>query len=178
MIKSAKARVVATAGLRLGGLSIIHAEDLVSGTILVAERGTPLPSDTAGHVLGDGGEAADHVPETPSHPAGQGIYYLDDLERHTVASFGHAAAEVLGRKAITLRMPGPAVWAVAGMNQMVGRIRGKTPPLNLDKARGTVNAEWWCSSDKAVAELGYAPRYGIGAGLEHTIRWYRDQGWL
>ena len=32
--------------------------------------------------------------------------------------------------------------------------------------------------DKAVAELGYAPRYAIGAGLEHTIRWYQDHGWL
>lgn len=180
MIKSANAGLIAQPGLgRPAWLSAIHALDLVEGIALAGARGTPLPSDPASeHVLAGHGAPHDHVPEHPDHPAGRGIYYFTDGGQHTVTSFGRVAAAALGRKALALRFPGPAVLTVAAVNTFVGKLRGKAPALSLDKARGSLSPGWWCDDAKAVHELGYQPRYPLEQGLEHTVRWLREQRWL
>ena len=60
------------------------------------------------------------------------------------------------------------------LTQAIGRLRGKAPALNVDKARGTLTTGWWCNDSKAVAELGYKPDYRLERGLEQTVRWLRD----
>lgn len=179
MIKSAKGGLIAQPGLgRPAWLSAIHAFDLVEGVVLAGERGISLPKGDAEHVLAGHGAPHDHVPEHPAHPGGAGIYYLSDGERHTVTSFGRAAAAALGRKAIAVRFPGAAVLTLGMFNQWVGKLRGQAPALSLDKARGSLASGWWCDSSKAAHELGYAPRYPLAAGLEHTVAWLRDKKWL
>lgn len=179
MIKSAGAGLIAQPGLgRPAWLSAIHALDLVDGIILAGERGTPLPQGPGDHVLAGHGAPHDHVPDAPDHPAGQGIYYFTDGERHTVTSFGRAAAAALGRRALAVRFPKSAVLALGAVNQWIGQLRGQAPALSLDKARGSLSPGWWCDSSKAAHELGYRPRYPLAAGLEHTVAWLRDNRWI
>jgi nucleoside-diphosphate-sugar epimerase len=179
MIKSAGAGVIAQPGLgRPAWLSAIHALDLVDGIILAGERGASLPGGDDDHVLAGHGHPHDHVPDHPDHPAGRGIYYFSDGGQHTVTSFGRAAAAALGRRALTLRIPRSAVMTVGAINQWVGKLRGQAPALSLDKARGSLAPGWWCDSSKATHELGYAPRYALADGLEHTVAWLREQRWL
>lgn len=173
MIRSAKFGVIAQPGLRPTWMSFIHALDLVDGIARAGERGRPIPRDGE-HVLGDGGCPYDHVPEDPSHPAGTGIYYLTDGERHTVVSFGKAAATALGRRALALPFPQAAVWTLAGVNHAIGRLRGKAPALTLDKAKGSMAPGWWCDDGRARRELDYAPQWSLARGLEHTIEWARS----
>jgi nucleoside-diphosphate-sugar epimerase len=182
MIKSAKAGLIAQPGLgRPAWLSAIHALDLVEGIILAGERGRHLPGPRDGdgeHVLAGHGASHDHVPDDPDHPAGRGIYYFSDGGRHTVTSFGKAAAAALGRRAMSMRFPGPAVLTVAAINTFIGKLRGKAPALSLDKARGSLSPGWWCDDSKAAQELGYRPRFPLTDGLEHTVEWLREQRWL
>lgn len=180
MIKSANAGIIAQPGLgRPAWLSAIHALDLVEGIALAGERGAALPCDPGvEHVLAGHGSPHDHVPEHPDQPSGRGIYYFTDGGQHTVTSFGQVAAAALGRKAMALRFPGPAVLTVAALNTFVGKLRGKAPALSLDKARGSLSPGWWCDDSKAVQALGYRPRFPLDQGLEHTVRWLRDQRWL
>jgi nucleoside-diphosphate-sugar epimerase len=181
MIKSAKSGLIAQPGLgRPAWMSAIHAFDLVEGIILAGERGTSLPAgaDDVDHVLADRGAPHDHVPDHPGHPAGQGIYYFSDGERHTVTSFGREAARALGKRAIAMRFPKSAVLTLGAINQWIGQLRGQAPALSIDKARGSLAPGWWCDSSKAVHELGYAPRYPLAAGLEHTVAWLREHRWL
>lgn len=180
MIKSAYSGIIAQPGLgRPAWMSAIHASDLVDGIILAGERGASLPTDAdLEHVLSGHGSPYDHVPETPGHPAGQGIYYFTDGERHTVTSFGRAAAVALGKRAFAVRFPKSAVLTLGAVNQWIGKLRGQAPALSLDKARGSLASGWWCDSSKAAHELGYVPRYPLAAGLEHTVGWLRDNKWL
>ena len=180
MIKSANGGLIAQPGLgRPAWLSAIHALDLVQGIILAGERGSALPGrNTSEHVLSGHGAPHDHVPDEADHPAGRGIYYFSDGGRHTVTSFGKAAAAALGRRAMSMRFPGPAVLTVAAINTWIGKLRGKAPALSLDKARGSLSPGWWCDDSKAVQELGYRPRFPLPDGLEHTVAWLRDQRWL
>jgi nucleoside-diphosphate-sugar epimerase len=178
MIKSANARLVAQPGLRPTPLSVIHCHDLVRGLILAAEKGRPLPASGGEHVLAGGGAPIDHVPDDPSPPAGEGIYYFTDGGRYTVASFGQTAAAVLGKRAFTVRLPRSAVWTLGVVNEAMGRVRGVPPALTLDKAKGSLAPGWWCDDARARAEIGYVAEMPLQKGLEQTIRWLRDHGEL
>ena len=49
-------------------------------------------------------------------------------------------------------------------------------PLPVDATELDSGRYWWfCSSDRAIAELGYAP-HPIDDALRATIAWYRDRG--
>lgn len=172
IIRAAKFGVVAQPGLRPAWMSFVHALDLVDGIARAGARGRPIPAGGE-HALATGGCPDDHVPEDPSHPAGEGIYYITDGGRHTVVEFGRAAAAALGRRALALPLPRPAVWTVAGINHAVGRLRGRAPALTLDKARGSMAPGWWCDSSKAERELDYRPQWSLQRGLEHTVAWAR-----
>jgi nucleoside-diphosphate-sugar epimerase len=180
MIKSANARVIAQPTLRAASYSAIHVHDLIDGIIAAGDRGRPLPrlDDASAHVLGSGGLTRDTADSDPLHPAGEGIYYLTDGDEHTIASFGRAAAKACGKSAITLPMPGFLVMSVGAMSQLAGRIRGKVPPLTIDKARASCAEGWWCDDARARDELGFTQRYDLASGLEHTVAWYRERGIL
>lgn len=173
MIRSAKAGLIAQPGRKPAWMSFVHALDLVRGIALAGERGRPLPRGDRAHALAGGGCPDDHVPEDPSHPAGEGVYFITDGERGTVVEFGRAAARVLGRRALAVAFPRALVWTVAGINHAIGRLRGVAPALTLDKARGSMAPGWWCDAGKAAAELGYVPEWPLERGLEQTIEWAR-----
>jgi nucleoside-diphosphate-sugar epimerase len=175
MIKSAAMRVVAQPGLRPTWMSAIHGRDLAIGIAIVGERGTPIPSEgTAGHVHGGGGGDPEVRGDTHD-PRGAGLYYLTDDQPSSVAQFGQVAAAALGRRALTIPLPGFAVRSVGLLNQGLGRLRGQVPALTLDKARASLSTGWWCDDTRARDQLGWSHSFSLEAGLEDTVRWLRDR---
>jgi nucleoside-diphosphate-sugar epimerase len=175
MIKSAAMRVVAQPGLRPSWMSAIHGRDLAIGIALAGERGRALPGQADAHVL-DGSGGDPRVPGAVDDPRGTGIYYLTDGGRTTVAEFGQLAAAALGRRALTIPLPGFAVRSVGALSEGLGRVRGRVPPLTRDKARGSLSDGWWCDDSRARAELDWSPSLPLARGLEDTVRWLRDRG--
>lgn len=178
IIQAANMHLVGQPGLEEKWISAVYIADLVQAIVRLSDEGTPLPRESADHVLAGGGAPYHEVPRDPIQPAGEGIYYFTDGGRHSEASFGQAAARALGKRALTISIPGPLVLAAGFVTQTVGRLRGRAPALSLDKARGTLGSGWWCSDAKAVRELGYRPAYPLERGLEQTVRWLRDRGVL
>lgn len=74
------------------------------------------------------------------------------------------AARVAGKRRSTQGMPTAVLRALAPAGPLVGPLLGFPPNLRelIDSADGVT---FWAKHDKAIAELGYAPR-----GLESTIR--------
>lgn len=174
MIQSAIMGVVANPGFYEAPLSAVHPRDLCRGIALAAEKGQTLPVGTTGHVLDGGGQAAATRP-SPTDPAGQGIYYFTDGGRHSVISFGHAAAAAGGRRAITVKIPRPIAAFAGWANEALGRARGSAPAYNTDKVRASFASGWWADHARATAELGYEPQVPLQRGLEETVRWYRER---
>ena len=83
----------------------------------------------------------------------------------------------VGRKTLTLRVPGRAIGAVGALAERVGGLFGTLPPLTADKAEASRHA-WVCSSEKAREVVGYAPEVGLEAGWAAAVAWYRAEGWL
>ena len=133
-----------------GRLSLVYAPDLARGMAAAAEEGT----------------------------AGETYFLGGREEAYTWNEVKDAATQALGRRALTVPVPGPLVGAVGAASEAWGKITGSYPPLNREKAREIRHACKVCSSAKARQAFGYAPSTSLETGVTRTIQWYRAEGWL
>ena len=104
-----------------------------------------------------------------SDPGGRGYAY-DEL--------ASAFARVFGRPARRIPIPDLLLDAAATVTDEVAHLVGSVSLFGRQKAI-ELKARWWlCSSDRAVAELGWEPRIGLDDGLADTARWYEEAGRL
>ncbi|MFQ5569002.1 MAG: NAD-dependent epimerase/dehydratase family protein [Rhodothermales bacterium] len=131
-------------------MSLVHVRDLVRGMIDAAESDA-----TTGETFFLGSEA---------------YYSWREIRDATTAA--------LGKKAVTLPIPGALVGAVGTVVEVVGKVVGRYPPLNREKAREILKACKMCSVEKARREIGYRQQVSLEEGLRETMAWYREAGWL
>ena len=132
-------------------VSLVHVNDLVNGFILAgeSERST--------------GEA----------------YFISSEDLYTWEEVGETAARAMGKKRVRyLRVPHSVIYIAAGISGFMGRFQKKAPILDLEKGRDITQAFWICSVEKAKQELGYAQNVSIKDGVEETVNWYQEKGWI
>jgi nucleoside-diphosphate-sugar epimerase len=106
-------------------------------------------------------------------------YFLSDGEVYQSTTFSNLIHEALGRP-WWIRITAP-VWVlriVTFFGEYIGRMTGKVTALNNDKYNILKQRNWRCDIQPAIKELGYEPTYKLAQGVEETIKWYKDQGWL
>ncbi len=131
-------------------LSLVHARDLVRGMVDAAEA---------------------------EHTAGE-TYFIGSERPYSWNEIKQAMTEALGRKALTLPVPGALVGAVGAAVELAGRMAGQYPAFNREKAREARAACKMCSSEKARQAFGYHENISLGEGMRETVAWYRSHGWL
>ena len=131
-------------------LTLVHVRDLVAGMLRAADR-------------------PEAVGET---------FFLGSPRDYSWGEIRDATAKALGRRLVTVRVPRALVGPVGALAEIGGRLVGRYPALNREKARELRDACTRCASDKARRLLGYAPSVDLDAGIAETIRWYRAHGWL
>ncbi len=132
------------------GLTLVHVADLTRGMIEAAESEVTT------------GEA----------------YFIGNDEDISWDKLKHATMAALGTRALTLPIPRSLVLPVAAVAEAAGALFGKYPPFNTEKGRELLRAAKMCSSAKAMCDFGYRPQVPLQQGLQSTIAWYQDQGWL
>lgn len=131
-------------------LSLVHVGDLVRGMVDAAE-----------------------APKT----AGE-TYFLGSETFYSWSDVKHAATDALDRWALTVAVPPAFVTAIGAISELVGRVSGRYPPLNRDKAREIRRTCKKCSISKAKEHFGFEQRIPLDQGVRETIEWYRANGWL
>ncbi|MDQ7041580.1 MAG: NAD-dependent epimerase/dehydratase family protein [Rhodothermus sp.] len=131
-------------------LSLVHVRDLVRGMVDAAE------SDAT---------------------TGQ-TYFIGSEQFYSWREIRDAALRALGRRALTVHIPPFLVEPIGALVELAGRLTGTYPPLNREKAREIRRACKMCAVDKARRDFGYRQQIGLEEGLQETITWYRQQGWL
>ncbi|HVZ41791.1 MAG TPA: NAD-dependent epimerase/dehydratase family protein [Candidatus Kapabacteria bacterium] len=132
-------------------VSLVHVEDLVRGFVQAGE------SDRA-------------VGET---------YFISSEKFYTWEEVGAVTARVFGReRARHLRVPHPVVYIAGGISGFFGRFQKKPPVFNFEKGRDITRRYWICSVEKAMQHFGYRQQMQIGPGVEQTVKWYQERGWL
>ncbi len=112
-----------------------------------------------------------------SGPSGRKFIAADGRD-YTTDDLGEAVRTALGRRTLRLRLPLAGVRAVATLSELVGRWQGKMPALNREKLRELGGANWHCDISETAYYLSFRPEYDLYRGMEETVKWYRQHGWL
>lgn len=137
-------------GLKEKYLSLIYVEDLISGIVLAAEKETKSGS----------------------------IYFICSAREYSWNDIGNITSQLLGRKAIKVRVPHWLVYAVGAIAQFFSIFSKKAATLNLEKCFDITRKKWVFSNGKAKAELGFKEQYTLEEGFRKTIDWYKEMKWL
>lgn len=105
-------------------------------------------------------------------------YYLSSEEIITWKALAELCAVKLGKKPIYLRLPHPVIKIAGKASGFFGKLSGKAPTFDYEKAKEGVQEAWICKVDKAKEDFGFAQTVSIKDGVEEAIDWYKANGWL
>lgn len=152
MIKTASdARVFPVVGRGTApAITLVHARDLVRGMVDAAESDV-----TSGKT-----------------------YFLGSETQYSWGEVRDTMGTALNKRLFTVPVPPALIIPVGAIVEGIGRMIGKYPPLNREKAREARYACIMCSSARARQDLGYRPQISLQEGMDETVAWYRKVGWL
>jgi nucleoside-diphosphate-sugar epimerase len=132
-----------------GRVSLIHVDDLSRFLLALAEMEEPT-----------------HAMFEPDDGAERGWTHKQVAE---------AIGRAVGRKNVSLSLPGPMLRLGAVVDQLVRRERAK---LSADRAAYFSHRDWVVKPDRRPPEDLWRPQVDTERGLAETAAWYREQGWL
>jgi nucleoside-diphosphate-sugar epimerase len=114
-----------------------------------------------------------------SNVASGSVYFVDDgcgaIDQNKLFADAETA---LGRKArFRASLPVPVLMTVARGIEVFGRITNRAVMLTREKANMLLQ-HWICSSEVTRRELGWEPKVPWLEGIERSVAWYRENGWL
>jgi nucleoside-diphosphate-sugar epimerase len=114
------------------------------------------------------------------HPKAVGeTYFITSREYYTWPEISTVTAAVLGKQSIRrIRLPHGVVLGLAGMAGFFSKFRSKPGVLDYEKGIDITRQYWICSPEKALRELGFQSQLSLHEGIQDTITWYREMGWL
>lgn len=127
---------------------LIHVEDAVQGLLLAAEKGRD-------------GE----------------IYLITNKESEPFDRLMEIIQDAIGTPKINLPIPEWGALAAAAAIEKIFNLFGKTPPVSRKNIESTL-ADRVFSIEKAQYELGFNPGINPAQGLQETVLWYKENGWV
>jgi nucleoside-diphosphate-sugar epimerase len=105
-------------------------------------------------------------------------YFLSHRDPVSWRQFGATAAQFMGRRPHTLRIPIYAANSVAFFSEMWSRMSRNPAIISREKVAEACCPFWTCSPARAAAEFGFEAPTPLAAGLAKTLAWYKEAGWL
>lgn len=106
-------------------------------------------------------------------------YFVADGDVYTDEAYARLIQEILQKKRVWhARIPMGLVKVACLCSEGVGRLLKKSMTLNSDKYKILKQRNWICEVEPLRDELGFVPAYPLRRGLEESIAWYRQEGWL
>jgi nucleoside-diphosphate-sugar epimerase len=149
-IKMIKKGVQLLVGFRKKLISLIHADDLVSGIVLA-------------------GQSAAAVGRT---------YFLGSEEYYTQNELGAVIARAISSHPVCVHLPHVLVYAIGAVAAGIGQLTRHQVFFNLEKARESVQPAWICSVERAKQDFGFRQQVSLEDGMRLTYLWYRRNGWM
>jgi nucleoside-diphosphate-sugar epimerase len=138
------------AGFNVKYVSLLHVGDVVRGIIMAGES-----------------------------PAAVGqLYFISSSRVYGWDEIGKISRKVLGRKALTVKIPEWGIYTVSAFAEFFSLFSSKPALINFEKAKDMVQDYWTCDSSKAKRDFGYEQQIGAEEGIKQTIAWYVEKGWI
>jgi UDP-glucose 4-epimerase len=102
---------------------------------------------------------------------------VSDLSNYTSREFNNLVKKALNVKTISIIVPAAVAGFFAVISEIVGHLKGKTPLLNRERLK-EFKAKNWSVACNQIEQFGYTPKYKLEEGIQHTINWYKKEGWI
>jgi nucleoside-diphosphate-sugar epimerase len=106
------------------------------------------------------------------------IYYACHPEVFTSGDFVRTIADVMGRRARLLSIPGPIGRAALAVTEAAARLTGKATILTTDKANEFFQPAWTGDPSPLMQDTGWRAAHDLRTGMADTYAWYRNAAWL
>ncbi|MDB4947703.1 MAG: hypothetical protein JWM27_352 [Gemmatimonadetes bacterium] len=168
---------VETVALRAPAVYGPRGRELLPYFRLVARRLAPAPGGPPRRLhlvyAPDLALAAARAADTPT-----GTFPVAEPAVHLWTDVVAQMARALGTRPLRLPLPPGLVRAAAALTQGAGALLGRPVAFNREKADEMLAEGWVCDLAGAAAVLPPALATPLAVGMEHTVRWYRSQGWV
>ena len=111
-------------------------------------------------------------------PAIGRTYYIAHPAITDWNTVGRIMARALGKSAMTLSVPRWAIPLVGRWTAIAARAFRRPNVLPDDRLRDLLAPAWTCNTLRAAREFGFLAETELREGLEETMAWYRNAGWL
>ena len=113
-------------------------------------------------------------------PAAEGkAYFLSDGHIYSSRSYSDLVQKALGGPwVLHLRLPLCLLRAVCWICGKMSRITGRMTALNDDKYHILSQRNWQCDISPATHDFDFSPEWTLEQGVEASIRWYKEAGWM
>jgi len=111
------------------------------------------------------------------HKSGE-VFFIADGEKYSFDYFADAVSSVLNVKPRKIGIPSWAAWCYAAAADGLGLVTGKPAAFSRNKCSEACCRNWVCDISKARKELGFRPDFLLESGVNITLKWYKEQGWL
>jgi dihydroflavonol-4-reductase len=129
--------------------SLIFVQDLVDGMIVAADS-----------------------------PVSNRMFYLASQEVINWRTFTRYIMRAVGSRAVPVAIP-KAVFEITFLaKDFANRLGMPASSMYWNKAKTFRFRRFVCSCERARREIGFNPKVTLGEGMEITVRWYRDIGYL
>lgn len=106
-------------------------------------------------------------------------YFVTDRHVYTDKEYTALIKNILGiKRVIRLKVPLFVLKFISIVAEQFSKISKKPSTLNRDKYIIMKQRNWECDVEPLVNDLNYCPKYNLKQGLEESIKWYNDNGWL
>lgn len=150
MLKTVKSGLDVGAGFKEQHLTFIYVKDLVDAVFLALDS-----------------------------PLFNRAYFVADGDVYTDKEYTALVKKVLERKNVfRLKIPLFVLKAVSFVAENISKISRKPSTLNIDKYKIMKQRNWECDVEPLRKELNFSPKYNLEKGLEESVAWYKQNGWL
>lgn len=106
-------------------------------------------------------------------------YFVADGDVYTDKEYTELVKEILNNKRVlTIKLPLWIVKSVSIIAENISKITKKPSTLNRDKYKIMKQRNWECDITPLINDFGFKAEYNLKKGLEESVNWYKENGWL
>lgn len=106
------------------------------------------------------------------------IFHIADPRPYTWDELGLAAGHAFGKSLRRLKIPLSAVFVATLFSDFKSKITKTPSALNRHKFNEMKQKAWIADTTKAQVKLSFQPEFSLQRGVNETIDWYIERGWL
>lgn len=106
------------------------------------------------------------------------IYYAGERKIYNYSEIADVIKKCMKKRVITVRFPRFSIIIIGALIGGVSKILGKPPVFDLRRAVDLKYKYWVYDTTLLLEDIEYEPEYSLERGIEETVKWYRDRGWI